>query len=132
MKFALLLLAFLSQSALAIPIVCESFEKTGELPMLRVKIGTLMNIKVDGDIWEKHRIGISPAGDLRKIMYASPTPTDERISMTVIDKNFVMGVISARSPQKNGIYKGTVRISGVLKSKTFEVECLDEAIHGIQ
>lgn len=134
MKAALIALMFITQSALAIPIVCESHEKTGEISTLRVKIGKEMPVSMNGSIWNLHRLGITPQGpgELRQIMYASASPRPESIHMTIVNRGSVYGYIEARSPEKNGIYTGKIRIGGILKSRVIDVECLDEAIHGIQ
>lgn len=132
MKALLLVLVFITQSVRAMPIVCSSQEKSGDISTLRVKIGPLMNINMNGGSWKLHRIGISPFNELRSIMYGSSTPNEERISMTIVKDGAVYGSVNAKSPSKNGIYVGQVRIGGVLRGRTMDVECIDEAIHGIQ
>lgn len=134
MKAALLILAFITQSAMAMPIVCESHEKTGEISTLRVKIGDLVSINMNGNLWKMHRLGISPLGpgETRQIMYASSTPAPEYINMTIVKAGTVYGYIHANSPEKNGIYSGKIKIGGILRSRVIDVECVDEAIHGIQ
>lgn len=134
MKALLLILAFITQSALAMPIVCESHEKTGDISTLRVKIGDMVAVNMNGSVWRKHRLGISPLGpgERQQIMYASPTPRPESINMTIVKDGYVYGYVDASSPEKNGIYTGKIRIGGILRSRVIEVECHDEAIHGIQ
>ncbi len=134
MKTALFILAFITQSAMAMPIVCESDEKTGDISTLRVKIGKQVSVNMNGAVWKLHQLGISPLGpgEYRQIMYASPTPRPESIHMTIVKDGAVYGYVDAKSPETNGIYTGKIRIGGILRSRVIEVECRDEAIHGIQ
>jgi hypothetical protein len=132
MKFALLALLFVAQSALALPIVCESHEKSGEISTLRVKISDKVSVQQNGSVWKLHQIGISPVGDgeRRQIMYGSSSPRPDGINMTIVKDGYVYGYVDAKSPHKNGIYEGKIRVGGILKSRVIDVECVDEAIHG--
>lgn len=134
MKFTLLALLFVAQSAIALPIICESHEKSGDISTLRVKIGDLVAIRMNGNVWDKYRLGISPIGpgETRQIMYASPAPREDGINMTIVKDGFVYGYVDARSPEKNGIYDGKIRIGGILRSRIIDVQCIDEAVHGKQ
>jgi hypothetical protein len=132
MKAALFLLALITQSVMAMPIICESHEKSGEISTLRVKINDKIPVRMNGGIWDLHLLGISPIGpgEMRVRMYASPSPRPESIKMTIVKDGAVYGYVDADSPSKNGIYDGKIRIGGILKSRVMNVECIDEAIHG--
>jgi hypothetical protein len=132
MKFVLIALAFIAHSAFALPIICESHEKSGDISTLRVKINEAVPIEMNGAIWKEHVLGISPVGpgEIRQMMYASPSPRPEAINMTIVKGGAVYGYVSAESPDRNGIYEGKIRIGGILRSRVIDVECTDEAIHG--
>jgi hypothetical protein len=117
---------------MAMPIICESHEKSGEISTLRVKINDKIPVRMNGGIWDLHLLGISPIGpgEMRVRMYASPSPRPESIKMTIVKDGAVYGYVDADSPSKNGIYDGKIRIGGILKSRVMNVECIDEAIHG--
>lgn len=134
MKVVLFALALISQSALALPIVCESHEKTGDISTLRVKINKERPVNQNGRTWDLHLIGISPVGqgERRQIMYGSGSPRPESIKMTIVKDGYVYGFVDVDSPEKNGLFSGKVRFGGILRGREISVDCLDEAIHGVQ
>lgn len=130
MKFLILALAVTAQSALALPIVCDSYEKTGSLSTLRIRIGEKVRVRQNNRIWNLHKIDISPAADRNHKMYGTGSPRPESISMTIVKDGSVYGYVEAKSPEENGEFEGKVRIGGIVRGRVMEVKCFDEEIHG--
>jgi len=128
MKFMLFALAFISHGALALPVICESYEKTDGISSLRVKINDEIRVRQNGRIWKLNEIGVTPIGprERRIIMYGSGSVRPESISMTIVKDGYVYGYVSVKSPEKNGSYEGKIRIGGILRGRIIDVRCTDE------
>lgn len=128
MKFTLIALAFISHAAFALPVVCESYEKTNGISTLRVKINGKVSVKQNDQVWTMNRIGVTPnsPGERQTLMYGSGDVRPESISMTMVKDGFVYGYVSVRSPSKNASYEGKIRIGGILRGRVIDVRCTDE------
>lgn len=133
MKSLFVLLLFIAQAAWALPIVCESPEKTNDRPTLRVKINSKVGVQMNNNVWSLHVIGVTAQDPFESLhrLYGSGSPRPESIHMTLVKSGAVYGYIDASSPASNGLYEGKIRIGGILKNRIMPVECTDEAIHGV-
>lgn len=128
MKAMLIALAFVSHAAFALPVLCESYEKSDGISVLRVKINKKIKVRQNGRIWDLNEIGITPidSGVRRTLMYGSGETRPESIHMTIVKDGFVYGYVSVKSPEKNGSYEGKIRIGGILRGRIIDVRCTDE------
>lgn len=132
MKSAAFLFFFFAQSALALPVVCHSHEKTNNLSTLRIKINPKTRVRQNGQVWNLHVIGVTAQEPTEKLhrMYGSGGLRPESMKMTIVKDGAVYGYVDADSPERNGIYDGKIRIGGVLRGRVIDVRCFDEEIHG--
>ena len=133
MKIFLFTLAFYAHSAVALPVVCESMEKTNEVSTLRVKINPKVSILQNRKVWDLYQLGITPrgAGEMRQVMYGTESVRSESIKLSIVKAGSIHGYVDVSSASMNGIYQGKIRISGILRGRIMDVECVDEAIHGV-
>lgn len=128
MKILFVLFAILSQAAHALPVICESYEKAEGAPALRIKINQKVSVNMNGTIWPKHLIGVSPVGrgEVRTIVYGSGNIRPESINMSIVKDGWVYGYVDVKSFEKNGHYEGKIRIGGTLRGRVIDVRCTDE------
>ncbi len=128
MKFIILAFAFLSHTAFALPILCESYEKTGDISTLRVKINEKIRVQQNGRVWNLNLIGVSPIGpgERQTRMYGSGAIRPESIHMTIVKDGYVYGYVDVKSPEKNASYEGKIRIGGILRGRIIDVRCTDD------
>ncbi|MFL5786018.1 MAG: hypothetical protein ACJ76H_15470 [Bacteriovoracaceae bacterium] len=133
MKFITIIMLMLAQAAFALPVVCNSNEKNDkELPLLQVKINDKTAIRQGDQVYKLYVLGVvarDPFEDLH-VLYGTDSVLAEKIHMTVLKDQTVYGYVDVKSPDKNGIYEGNIRIGGILRSRVIPVTCADEAIHG--
>jgi hypothetical protein len=131
-KIFLFALAFYSHSAVALPVVCESLEKTNEVSTLRVKINPKVRILQNRNVWDLYQMGITPQGpgEMRQVMYGTESVRPESIQLSIVKAGSVHGYVDVSSASMNGIYQGKIRISGIVRGRIMDVECFDEAIQG--
>lgn len=132
MKFALILIILFTQQAMALSIVCESQEKTNGQSSLRLKINPKKAIRQGKNTWYLYTLGVTTGKSIfnRQILYASGSVGESSISLTIVKDDFVYGYIAALPTHTNGIYTGTIRISGVMKNRDVPVTCNDEELNG--
>lgn len=121
----LCLLASISLSAYAVPLTCVSDEKMGEASLLRFKINGKVGYKAyDGQIWKLHMIGVTTATGERKIVYGSGNVGTDRISLTFVKDDFVLGSVSVQLDKKKGYFAGTASIDMVDNNQALPVKCI--------
>ncbi len=122
----LLSILSLSLNALALPITCYSTEKVMGVPLVKIKINSERDyVDTSGRTWRNNIVGVTPAVGLRKVVYASGNFDGAEISGTFIDKDFVVGQITAKSANRDGNYVGTAQLSNINHNPIIKITCED-------
>lgn len=131
MKIVILALSFLvSFSALAIPYRCVSIEKDDKgAPIVNLKINPKRDyVGSNGIVWQHYYLGISPAKNFpfsRFTAYGQGTAEDQRISLTLVDREFIIGTLSARAVRGSNYMSGELKL-GKIQARPLAVECRKE------
>lgn len=124
MKFLVAFILCSASVAQAMPYTCESVERTPEnRPVMRFKINKKRPVMQDEKVWDMNLIGVTKENGERFIVYGQGQITDTDISMTFVQKSFVIGSVSVSSRGEEGILEGEARISGVNGNRYTEVKC---------
>ncbi|MBY0516573.1 MAG: hypothetical protein K2P81_06685 [Bacteriovoracaceae bacterium] len=124
----LLLLSILSFSfnTFALPITCYSTEKVMGVPLVKIKInGERDYVDTSGRTWRNNIVGVTPAVGLRKVVYASGNFEGPNIGGTFIERDFVVGQITAKSVKDDGKYVGTAQLSNIQHNPVINITCED-------
>lgn len=124
-KLLFLSLLLGSFSAFAIPLTCVSEEKAGNTPLLRFKINDKVTYTAFNGNWELYKIGVTPAEGFRKIVYGTGVVDGNRIGMSFVKDDFVIGKATATFSEKKGYYIGVAGINIVRNGKVLAVKCID-------
>lgn len=117
--------SLISLAAQAVPFTCISDEKMGEANLLRFKIGEKVSYTAHDDkIWKLHLIGITPASGNRKIVYGSGNVGSDRITLTFVKDDFVLGSVNVQLNKKKGYFTGTASIDIVNNNEVLPVKCI--------
>jgi hypothetical protein len=128
MKTFILALSFLvSFSALAVPYRCVSIEKhENGNHTVNLKVNPKRNyVDTNGRTWSAYYLGITPATNLpfsRFTAYGQGSASDDGISLTLIDKDFILGTLSAKRVVGSNLMTGKLNLRKV-KSGDIEIEC---------
>ncbi len=128
MKTLILALSLLvSFSALALPYRCVSIEKhENGNHTVNLKVNPKRDyVDTNGRTWSAYYLGISPATNLpfsRFTAYGQGEASDEKISLTLIDKDFIIGTLSAKRVVGSNLLTGKLNLRKV-KSGDLEIEC---------
>jgi hypothetical protein len=128
MKTFILALSFLvSFSALAVPYRCVSIEKhENGNHTVNLKVNPKRNyVDTNGRTWSAYYLGITPATNLpfsRFTAYAQGSASDDGITLTLIDKDFILGTLSAKRVVGSNLMTGKLNLRKV-KSGDIEIEC---------
>ena len=119
-----------SFSALAVPYRCISIEKhENGNPIVNLKVNSKRNyIDTSGRTWPAYYLGFTPATNLpfsRFTAYGQGTAEDDKISLTLIDKDFIIGTLSAKRIVGSNLMTGELNLRKI-KSGDINVECQKE------
>lgn len=128
MKYLSLVSLFLSSSAFAAPIFCQSLDENVGGGNIQIEIGTGRSVR-DG---EGHMSVMFPitatnqSGNIRNKRFdAVGTANGNSIELTVVQEgDIAVGFISAKLNRRNGNLDGKVQISGITSSLGEEVSCV--------
>lgn len=126
-KFIVALSLLISVSALAVPYRCVSIDKhENGKPTVNLKVNPKRDyVDTNGRPWSAYYLGISPATNLpfsRFTAYGQGEASDEKISLTLIDKDFIIGTLSAKRVVGSNLLTGKLNLRKV-KSGDIEIEC---------
>ena len=128
MKTLILALSLLmSLSALAVPYRCVSIDKhENGNHTVNLKVNPKRNyVDTNGRTWSAYYLGVSPATNLpfsRFTAYGQGSASDEAITLTLIDKDFIIGTLSAKRITGSNLMTGKLNLRKV-KSGDIEIEC---------
>lgn len=127
MKFLVALILCSASVVQAMPYTCESVERTPENgPVMRFKINKKRPVMQDEKVWDMNLIGVTKETGERFIVYGQGQITDTDISMTFVQRSFVIGSANVSSRGEEGILEGEARISGVNGNRYTEVKCVKD------
>jgi len=117
----------MSLSALAVPYRCVSIDKhENGNHTVNLKVNPKRNyVDTNGRTWSAYYLGVSPATNLpfsRFTAYGQGSASDEAITLTLIDKDFIIGTLSAKRITGSNLMTGTLNLRKV-KSGDIEIEC---------
>lgn len=125
MRFFLVVIFCSVSVAQAMPFTCESIERTPEnRPVMRFKINKKRPVMQDEKVWDMNLVGVTKGSGERFIVYGQGQITETEISMTFVQKSFVIGSASVASRGEEGVLEGEARISGVNGNRYTEVKCV--------
>ena len=131
MKTLILALSLLvSFTALAVPYRCVSIEKhENGNHTVNLKVNPKRNyVDTNGRTWSAYYLGITPATNLpfsRFTVYGQGTAEDSRISLTLVDRDFVVGSLSARAVRGSNYMSGEL-ILRKIQARPIAIECRKE------
>ncbi len=128
--FILALSLLMSFSALAVPYRCVSIEKhENGNHTVNLKVNPKRDyVDTNGRTWSAYYLGITPATNLpfsRFTVYGQGTAEVSRISLTLVDRDFVVGSLSARAVRGSNYMSGELVLRKI-QARPIAIECRKE------
>jgi len=122
-----LVVSLISFSALAVPYRCMSVEKhENGNPIVNLKVNAQRDyLDTRGNTWRHYYLGFTPATGTpfsRFTAYGQGSATDERISLTLLDRDFIIGTLNAKRVTGSNLMTGVLRLNKI-KPGDIEIEC---------